>query len=126
MSSREGWVLAPCWPKPELLTIDRSTAQLPYAGIFLMGYGLVAIPRTMWREADVRSRQRLLCHQAGAQAKKALDAHHDLTMVRHVSAAAAAFDSLSQCQKETEHDFSRYNMLDGVGQLGGARNSCPH
>ena len=47
-----------------------------------MGYGLVAIPRAMWREAHVRSRQRLLCHQAGAQAKKALDAHHELTTVR--------------------------------------------
>lgn len=45
------------------------------AGIFLMGYGLVAIPRTMWREADVQQRHRLCCHQAGAQAKKALEAH---------------------------------------------------
>jgi len=59
------------------------------AGIFLMGYGLVAIPRTMWREADVRSRQRLLCHQAGAQAKKALHAHHELTVVRLDSCCAS-------------------------------------
>jgi len=60
------------------------------AGIFLMGYGLVAIPRTMWREADVRSRQRLLCHQAGAQAKKALHAHHELTMVQLASRFASS------------------------------------
>lgn len=40
-----------------------------------MGYGLVAIPRTLWRLADVRGRQRLTCHQAGVQARKALDAH---------------------------------------------------
>lgn len=45
------------------------------AGIFLMGYGLVAIPRTLWRLANVRGRQRLTCHQAGVQARKALDAH---------------------------------------------------
>lgn len=45
------------------------------AGIFLMGYGLVAIPRTLWRLADVRGRQRLTCHKAGVQARKALDAH---------------------------------------------------
>ncbi len=40
-----------------------------------MGYGLVAIPRTLWRLADVRGRQRLTCHKAGVQARKALDAH---------------------------------------------------
>lgn len=45
------------------------------AGIFLMGYGLVAIPRTLWRLADVRGRHRLTCHKAGIQAQKALDAH---------------------------------------------------
>ncbi len=43
--------------------------------IFLMGYGLVSIPRTLWRLADVRGRQRLTCHKAGVQARKALDAH---------------------------------------------------
>ena len=63
-----------------------------------MGYGLVAIPRTMWREADVRSRQRLLCHQAGAQAKKALHAHHELTMVLPPSSLAARSDTASSGQ----------------------------
>ena len=40
-----------------------------------MGYGLVAIPRTLWRLGDVRGRHRLTCHKAGIQAQKALDAH---------------------------------------------------
>lgn len=62
-----------------------------------MGYGLVAIPRTMWREADVRSRQRLLCHQAGAQAKKALHAHHELTTVPCRPPAACGTRLQSAC-----------------------------
>ena len=47
-----------------------------------MGYGLVAIPRTLWRLADVRGRQRLTCHQAGVQARKALDAHKCVSGIR--------------------------------------------
>ena len=63
-----------CAPMPApVLSHDRGWHLI--AGIFLMGYGLVAIPRTLWRLADVRGRQRLTCHQAGVQARKALDAH---------------------------------------------------
>ena len=44
------------------------------AGIFLMGYGLVAVPRQLWRTADLKGEERALCHRAGAQAEKALAA----------------------------------------------------
>ena len=45
------------------------------AGIFLMGYGLVAIPRQLWRTADNKNYRKLLFHRAGVQAEKALSAH---------------------------------------------------
>ncbi|KAK9804797.1 hypothetical protein WJX72_005995 [[Myrmecia] bisecta] len=50
------------------------------AGVFLMGYGLVAVPRTLWRTADVKGYQRLLCHKAGVQADRAIAAHRELSM----------------------------------------------
>ena len=61
---------------PDLHTSILFVAMLPLLpGIFLMGYGLVAIPRTLWRLADERGRTRLTCHKAGVQARRALDAH---------------------------------------------------
>ena len=39
-----------------------------------MGYGLVAVPRQLWRTADLKGEERALCHRAGAQAEKALAA----------------------------------------------------
>ena len=45
------------------------------AGIFLMGYGLVAVPRQLWRTADTKNYRKLLFHRAGVQAEKALAAH---------------------------------------------------
>ena len=49
--------------------------QYVYAtGIFVMGYGLVAIPKQLWRTANIRGQQRLLYHRAGVQAEKAIAA----------------------------------------------------
>lgn len=45
------------------------------AGIFLMGYGLVAIPKELWRTADTKHYRKLLFHRAGVQAEKAMAAH---------------------------------------------------
>ncbi len=45
------------------------------AGIFLMGYGLVAIPRELWRTADTKNYRKMLFHRAGVQAEKAISAH---------------------------------------------------
>ncbi len=45
------------------------------AGIFLMGYGLVAVPRELWRTADTKNYRKMLFHRAGVQAEKAMSAH---------------------------------------------------
>ena len=39
-----------------------------------MGYGLVAIPKQLWRTASIRGKERLLQHRAGVQAEKTLAA----------------------------------------------------
>ena len=40
------------------------------AGIFLMGYGLVAIPRQLWRIADIKGAEKASFHKAGLQADR--------------------------------------------------------
>ena len=44
------------------------------AGIFLMGYGLVAIPRQLWRIADIKGAEKASFHKAGLQADRAMAA----------------------------------------------------
>ncbi|KAL3146885.1 hypothetical protein ABBQ38_014857 [Trebouxia sp. C0009 RCD-2024] len=51
------------------------------AGIFLMGYGLVAIPKELWRTADTKHYRKLLFHRAGVQADKAMAAHSEMSQV---------------------------------------------
>lgn len=68
--------LAPCMMSASSL-YDLCSCQrclILRAGIFLMGYGLVAIPRLLWRTADARGQRRLLTHQAGMQADQAIAA----------------------------------------------------
>ena len=48
--------------------------MLPPAGIFLMGYGLVAVPRQLWRTADIKGAERAAYHKAGLQADRAIAA----------------------------------------------------
>lgn len=45
------------------------------AGIFLLGYGLVAVPKQLWKCADLHGERRRLEHQAGLQAERAQEAH---------------------------------------------------
>ncbi|KAK9795930.1 hypothetical protein WJX73_006763, partial [Symbiochloris irregularis] len=52
------------------------------AGIFLMGYGLVAIPKKLWRLADSKTQRRVLTHQAGVQADRAISARLELSKAR--------------------------------------------
>lgn len=45
------------------------------AAIFLLGFGLVAVPRQLWNSADQRGEQRRVCHSAGLQAEQIGRAH---------------------------------------------------
>lgn len=48
--------------------------------IFLMGFGLVAIPKQLWRSADTSVERRRLCHVAGVQAERTRDSHRILSI----------------------------------------------
>ena len=39
-----------------------------------MGYGLVAVPRQLWRTADIKGAEKASYHKAGLQAEKAIAA----------------------------------------------------
>ena len=45
-----------------------------------MGYGLVAIPKQLWRTASIRGQERLLQHRAGVQAEKTLAARRSVAV----------------------------------------------
>jgi len=48
-------------------------------GAFLLGFGLVEIPRSMWRNADLQYRQKVLSHKIAKVAVKLDDAHQELS-----------------------------------------------
>ncbi len=48
-------------------------------GAFLLGFGLVEIPRSMWRNADLQYRQKVLSHKIAKAAVKLDDAHQELS-----------------------------------------------
>lgn len=56
-----------------------------------MGYGLVAIPKQLWRTASIRGKERLLQHRAGVQAEKTLAAR------RSVPSSSVILHDLSLC-----------------------------
>lgn len=55
-------------------------------GAFLLGFGLVEIPRSQWRNADLMFRQKLLTHRIARVAVKLDDAHQELSTAIVVSA----------------------------------------
>ncbi|KAM7276825.1 hypothetical protein ACFE04_018691 [Oxalis oulophora] len=48
-------------------------------GAFLLGFGLVELPKTIWRNADWTTRQKLLSHKIAKMAVRLDDAHKDLS-----------------------------------------------
>lgn len=48
-------------------------------GVFLLGFGLAEIPKTIWRNADWTTRQKVLSHKISKMALKLDDAHQDLS-----------------------------------------------
>jgi len=48
-------------------------------GAFLLGFGLSEIPKSIWRNADWTTRQKVLSHKIAKMAVKLDDAHQELT-----------------------------------------------
>lgn len=80
-----------------LIFIDRSHDVLGLAmacsntfglvtGAFLLGFGLSEIPKSIWRNADWTTRQKVLSHKVAKMAVKLDDAHQELSNAIVVSA----------------------------------------
>ncbi|KAG0604957.1 hypothetical protein M758_9G021800 [Ceratodon purpureus] len=67
-------------------------------GAFLLGYGLVEIPRSMWRNADMDYRQKRLSHKISRCAVKLDDAHQELSTAIVIAQA-------------TSNQMSRHDLL---------------
>ncbi len=53
---------------PAAACLDQTCSQCNFsAAIFLLGFGLVAVPKQLWLSADLHGEQRRVCHQAGLQ-----------------------------------------------------------
>ncbi|KAK9867472.1 hypothetical protein WJX84_005221, partial [Apatococcus fuscideae] len=87
------------------------------AGIFLMGYGLVAIPKHLWKAGDVKLHQQLLCRRAGIQADLTLKAH------RHLARNLGVADSTGQ--QFRRHDPLRKYVDKILLIAADARQECP-
>ena len=72
------------------LYVDRKGSILGYAmacsntfglvtGAFLLGFGLSEIPKTLWRNADWTTRQKVLSHKIAKIAVKLDNAHQELS-----------------------------------------------
>ena len=48
-------------------------------GAFLLGFGLSEIPKSIWRNADWTTRQKVLSHKIAKMAVKLDDAHKELS-----------------------------------------------
>lgn len=48
-------------------------------GVFLLGFGLSEIPKSIWRNADWTTRQKVLSHKIAQMAVKLDDAHQELS-----------------------------------------------
>lgn len=54
-------------------------------GVFLLGFGLSEIPKTIWRNADWTTRQKVLSHKIAKMAVKLDEAHQSLSNIIVVS-----------------------------------------
>ena len=61
------------------LAIGASNAFGLVTGALLLGFGLVEIPRNLWRHADLDARQKWLSHKVAKVADKLDEAHQELS-----------------------------------------------
>ena len=79
------------------LAIACSNAFGLITGAFLLGFGLVEIPRSMWRNADLEYRQKYLTHKIARSAVKLDDAHQELSTAIVVNTPHFILSWLSHC-----------------------------
>ena len=66
-------------------------------GAFLLGFGLSEIPKSLWKNADWTTRQKVLSHKIAKMAVKLDDAHQELSNAIVVSVAFHNYLKISFC-----------------------------
>lgn len=84
--SAMGCVVLWCRDTIVKMAIGASNAFALVTGALLLGFGLVEIPRGLWRHADLAERQRWLSHRVAKTAQKLDQAHQELSTAIVVSA----------------------------------------
>ncbi|KAL3692946.1 hypothetical protein R1sor_006597 [Riccia sorocarpa] len=94
-------------------------------GAFLLGYGLVEIPRSQWRNADLMFRQKLLTHRIAKVAVKLDDAHQELSTAIVIAQATsnqmARQDPLRPCMDIIEQILEQLAKEDPLFKPSGGR-----
>ncbi|CAM6097600.1 unnamed protein product [Calypogeia fissa] len=94
-------------------------------GAFLLGYGLVEIPRSQWRDADLQFRQKLLSHRIARVAVKLDDAHQELSTAIVIAQATsnqmARNDPLRPCMNVVEKMLEQATKEDPSFKPSGGR-----
>lgn len=67
-------------------------------GAFLLGFGLSEIPKSIWKNADWTTRQKVLSHKISKMAVKLDDAHQELSNVIVVSIVYSNCIIFASCQ----------------------------
>lgn len=66
-------------------------------GAFLLGFGLSEIPKSIWKNADWTTRQKVLSHKIAKMAVKLDDAHQDLSNAIVVTLFSPIKNSPTSC-----------------------------
>eukprot|EP00897_Mesotaenium_endlicherianum_P005633 jgi/Mesen1/5098/ME000252S04208 len=67
------------WTQIRTLAIGASNAFGLITGALLLGFGLVEVPRSLWKHADLTERQKWLTHKVAKVAERLDEAHQELS-----------------------------------------------
>uniref|UniRef100_A0A0D6QV51 LMBR1-like membrane protein n=1 Tax=Araucaria cunninghamii TaxID=56994 RepID=A0A0D6QV51_ARACU len=94
-------------------------------GAFLLGFGLVEIPRSIWRNANWTYRQKVLSHRVAKMAVKLDDAHQDLSnaivIAQATSNQMSKRDPLRPCMDVIDNMLAQMNREDPNFKPSGGR-----
>jgi hypothetical protein len=94
-------------------------------GAFLLGFGLVEIPRSMWRNADLQYRQKVLSHKIAKVAVKLDDVHQELSTAIVIAQATSnqmsRHDSLRPCMDVIDEIMTQMVKEDPAFKPSGGR-----
>jgi hypothetical protein len=93
------------------------------AAVFLLGHGLVEVPRELWRMGHVRGRQRLVLHRLGGAAERVQGARDELSAcqqaVRQASSLYSRRDPLRPCVDRIVEELEAWEAARADAPLGG-------